>query len=173
MPAVPEAVPMAADPFGAPAQLPPAPAEPISDAMAPAHGFPGGHDEVGGPAVDGVPRIGPKVSFPDVTSSEATGRQAFDPLGEVTGPKMLHIPCPKGHELETPPEMLGEDVICPHCGSQFTLKEKDSVEYKRKKKQEQEKRDIRSGKNWFAWAVVTVAIVLIGLIVMIAIGEWF
>jgi hypothetical protein len=117
-------------------------------------------------------RIGPPPSFPDVTSETAAGRVAFDPTGAVAGPKMLHIPCPKGHTLETPPEMLGEEVICPHCGSQFMLREKDSEEYKRKRKEEQIKRDIKSGKNWLTWAVVIAAAVVIGLIVMIAVGTW-
>jgi hypothetical protein len=114
--------------------------------------------------------LGP--ALPDVTSPTAAGRSAFDPTGAVAGPQMLHIPCPKGHELETPPEMLGEEVICPHCGTQFTLREKDSVEYKRKRREQQEKRDIRSGKNWLTWAVIIAAAVVIGLILMIAIGTW-
>jgi hypothetical protein len=97
---------------------------------------------------------------------------AFDPTGAVAGPKMLHIPCPNGHVLETPPEMVGEEVICPHCSRQFTLREKDSQEYKRKRREDQEKRDIRAGKNWFTWAVLIAAVVVIGLIVMIAVGEW-
>jgi hypothetical protein len=121
---------------------------------------------------DPVPKIAPGPSFPDVGTPGATGRKVFDPTGEVSGPQMLHIPCPEGHILETPPEMLGEEVICPHCGRQFTLREKDSQEYKRKKKEERERRDIRSGKRWLTWAVVIAALVIMGLILMIALGEW-
>src|SRR5437016_1101541 len=33
-------------------------------------------------------------------------------------PEILHIPCPNGHELETPVDMLDQDVLCPHCNAQ-------------------------------------------------------
>ena len=86
----------------------------------------------------------------------------------LSGPTLLHIPCPNGHELETPPEMIGQDVMCPHCGVQFLLREKDSVEAKRRKQEQQELKDYKSGKNWLTWAVIFVVLVLIGLVMMIA-----
>ncbi len=84
------------------------------------------------------------------------------------GPKLLHIPCPKGHELEVPLEMLNEDVLCPHCGEQFRLKEKDSVEFKRKQAELEERRVDRAGKLWFNWAIVIAVGIVIFLFVLIA-----
>lgn len=85
-------------------------------------------------------------------------------------PPLLHIPCPKGHELEVPPEMLNEDVMCPHCGEQFRLKEKDSVEYKRKRQEEEERRIARAGKLWFNWAIVIAVGVVLFLVFLIAVS---
>jgi len=113
-----------------------------------------------------------RPSFPDVTGRGPGAGRAFDPYGGPSEPDVVHIPCPKGHLLETPPEMIGEDVMCPHCGVQFKLFAKNSVEHKRKKREEQERADYKSGKTWFTWAVVVVAAVAIALILMIALGDW-
>jgi hypothetical protein len=86
-------------------------------------------------------------------------------------PKIFHIPCPQGHELETPQEMLGDTVMCPFCGVQFTLRETDSLEYLRKKDSEQELADRKSGNFWLNWAVAFAVIVVIGLAALIAIGN--
>jgi hypothetical protein len=110
------------------------------------------------------------LGVPDVTDS-ASAQAAFDPTGEVAGPQLVHIPCPNGHMLETPVEMVGEEVICPHCGEQFRLREKNSVEYKRKKREEQERRDIRSGKRWLTWAIIVLTVVVVGLIVLVVVGN--
>ena len=83
-------------------------------------------------------------------------------------PTLLHIPCPKGHELEVPPDMLNQDVLCPHCNTQFRLREKDSVEYKRKREIEIERRDYKRGQVWLNWAIAAAVIVVLGLIIMIA-----
>ncbi len=102
------------------------------------------------------------------TFSLEGGAAPFDPTGALAGPTMLHIPCPNGHELEVPPDMIGQDAMCPHCGSQFLLREKDSAEAKRRKAQQLELKDYKAGKNWLMWAVIFAVLVLIGLILMIA-----
>src|SRR5687768_12387862 len=40
-------------------------------------------------------------------------------------PELLHIPCPNGHELETPLDMLDQEVLCPQCNAQFRLRRKN------------------------------------------------
>ena len=82
-------------------------------------------------------------------------------------PRLLHIPCPNGHELETPEEMLGQDVLCPFCGEQFNLRFKDSVEYKRERAAERERREIKTGNLWFNSAVIIAVIVVLGLAILI------
>ena len=63
-------------------------------------------------------------------------------------PELLHIPCPNGHELETPLDMLEQEVLCPQCNAQFRLRKKDSVEYKRKKEEADRIKEIKSGNFW-------------------------
>jgi hypothetical protein len=83
-------------------------------------------------------------------------------------PELLHIACPNGHELETPRDMLNQDVLCPHCNVQFRLREKDSVEYKRRREQELERRERKAGKMWLNYAIVAAVLVGIGIIGLIA-----
>lgn len=86
--------------------------------------------------------------------------------GLATEPALYHIPCPNGHELETPPDMFNQDVLCPECGVQFRLRERDSIEFKRKQQEEQERKDAAAGKAWFNWAIVIAVLVLIFLVVL-------
>lgn len=85
-------------------------------------------------------------------------------------PRIFHIPCPKGHVLETPEDMLNQDVLCPHCNAQFRLRERDSLEERRKRQAEQERIHRRAAKNWLMWAVVIAVIVLAMVIGMIVIS---
>lgn len=90
--------------------------------------------------------------------------------GAAEEERLLHIPCPSGHVLETPLDMLGQDVLCPHCGAQFALREKDSLEYKKRKQMADDIREQHSARAWFNWAVVLGVLVLgalIGLIVYV------
>lgn len=80
---------------------------------------------------------------------------------------LLHIPCPNGHELETPLDMIGQRVMCPQCGAEFRLRREKSFEYLR----QQEILDRRRGKFWFQLAVLAagfVVVVLLAMIVMTA-----
>ncbi|MBI3838888.1 MAG: hypothetical protein HY288_13275 [Planctomycetia bacterium] len=76
----------------------------------------------------------------------------------------LHIPCPNGHELETPLDMIGEQVLCPHCRAKFRLKREKSIEYLR----EQEIIDRRRARFWFQLAILAATFVGVLLLAMIA-----
>lgn len=76
----------------------------------------------------------------------------------------LHIPCPNGHELETPFDMLGQEVLCPHCSAQFRLRREDSREYRVK----MEKIEQERGRFWFNWAVAAAILIGGGLLVLLA-----
>jgi hypothetical protein len=82
-------------------------------------------------------------------------------------PELLHIPCPNGHELETPVDMLEQEVLCPQCNAQFRLRRKNSVEYKKKKELEEHVRLEKIGSLWLTWAIVAVVVVVLGLIGLI------
>ena len=130
-----------------------------------------GGDPAGGPPADApAGDVAPNFAGPEsLGGGPAVVGNPFAPGAEQEGPRLLHIPCPNGHELETPDDMLGQQVLCPFCGAQFELRYKDSIENKRQKKQERDRRDRRVSERWFQWAIVIAAIVLIGLVVMIAV----
>ncbi len=105
--------------------------------------------------------------LPDVTGKVLLSGD--DPFAEPED-QVFHIPCPNGHELETPREMFGQEVLCPHCGAQFQLREKNSVEYKKIRAAELEARDRVRGKLWLNWAIaiaVVVGLALIGMFFII------
>ncbi len=91
------------------------------------------------------------------------------PLSPMESP-LLHVLCPSGHELETPREMLGQEAICPFCQVQFRLRWEDSVEYRREKQLEVERRLARQSRLWMQWSIAAAVAVVIGVIVMIVIA---
>jgi hypothetical protein len=112
-----------------------------------------------------VGHTGSEVSaFVPGGSSSATATVAPEAPAE---PELLHIPCPNGHELETPVDMLDQDVLCPQCNAQFHLKRKNSVEYKKKKELEEQIRLEKIGGLWLTWAIVAVVVVVVGLVGLI------
>lgn len=85
-------------------------------------------------------------------------------LDEAMSESMLHIPCPNGHQLDVPHDMLDQMAMCPHCGAQFRLTREKSIEYIH----EQELIDRRRGDFWFKLAIVAGSVVAIMLILMVA-----
>jgi hypothetical protein len=105
-------------------------------------------------------------------SAAATGLEGLD-VGELdtgelgaaaVGETLLHIPCPNGHELEVPLDMLGQRAMCPHCQVEFRLRREKSVEYLR----QQEILDRKRAEFWFKLAIVAACVVGIVLLVMFA-----
>jgi len=83
-------------------------------------------------------------------------------LGDAAvGESLLHIPCPNGHELEVPLDMIGQRAMCPHCRAEFRLKREKSLEYIR----EQELIDRKRAEFWFRLAII--AAVVVGGVVLI------
>jgi DNA-directed RNA polymerase subunit M/transcription elongation factor TFIIS len=100
------------------------------------------------------------------TRGRPSGSPATPPVPpvafEAKDPDILHIPCPECKQvLETPVEMLDQDVMCPHCQAQFRLRRRDSQEYKRKKAQELQLKEHKAGRAWLNWAIVAVILVLL------------
>lgn len=119
-----------------------------------------------------LPAGDPSAPFvPDEASAEVA---ASSPVPAPPEPELLHIPCPNGHELETPVEMLEQEVLCPQCNAQFRLRRKDSVEFKTKKEQEETIKLEKVGNLWLNWAIVAVVLVvliLVGLVVFSQMNE--
>lgn len=109
------------------------------------------------------------------TSLNDLSRGAANPAGGwaesgTEEARLWHIPCPNGHILETPDDMLDQDVLCPYCETQFTLKKFQSVEETERREKERAIRDERHGQLWLKWAIGIAAVVILGVIVMIAIS---
>jgi hypothetical protein len=130
-------------------------------------GIDGGQPQVATPEGD--------PSAPYVPAIDAASPAATTPVTAAPPePELLHIPCPNGHELETPVEMLDQEVLCPQCNAQFRLRRKDSVEFKKKKEQEEAIRLEKVGRLWLNWAIVAVVLVVlifIGLILFSNMSE--
>jgi len=82
----------------------------------------------------------------------------------LSEPEIFHIPCPKGHLLETPREMLGQYVECPFCKARFHVRREMSVEYQRKQAEEEEIRQLHLGRAWLRWAIVAAVLVVLALV---------
>lgn len=105
----------------------------------------------------------PVAGHPDAGLVDAA--LADDPFASAPPePRLLHIPCPNGHELETPDDMLGQEVLCPHCSAQFVLREQDSLEARRLREIEMERRLREQSKAWFNWTIVIAVIVVASLV---------
>lgn len=63
--------------------------------------------------------------------------------------------------------MLDEDVMCPHCKAEFHLRERDSIEYKRKRQLHEEQRLARMNKLWFTSAIAIAVVIVLFLLVLI------
>jgi len=89
-------------------------------------------------------------------------------------PELLHIPCPNGHELEVPPDMIDTEVLCPQCNVQFRLRAKDSIEHRKRREQEEAIRDAKTNKFYYQFAIVVASVVgllLVTLIIMSALNK--
>jgi len=115
-----------------------------------------------GPAIS-PPSPSPPTFQPSGSSPAEPSKPAAPPAEE----KLLHIPCPRGHILETPEDMLQTLVACPTCNEQFVLRNEDSLEFKEKKAKLDQLAEEKLGKTWLTWAIVAAVVVVLGLIGMI------
>lgn len=121
------------------------------------------------PPVPGPPSSapsGPAIGPPGAPSIRVGNEPVPAAAPEPEEEELLHIPCPNGHELETPRDMLGQDVLCPHCQVQFQLRERDSVEFKARRERQLKIKEEKEGQAWLNFAIVAAVIVVLGLIAL-------
>ena len=82
-------------------------------------------------------------------------------------PRIIRIPCPQGHELQTPTDMLDQEVLCPICGTQFHLRYEDSVEYKQEVVERRRQRAEQLNKTALKWAIIAAVVIVLGIVAMI------
>jgi hypothetical protein len=99
---------------------------------------------------------------------------AAAPAPEVEKPApVVHIPCPRGHELETPREMIGQDAQCPVCQAEFRLRLEDSVEHRAQEAEKLRQRDERFNRFCIKFAIgalVLVILMVAGVFIARALG---
>lgn len=117
----------------------------------------------------GPPNFGGGDRFAGVQEAGPAGGFAPPEPETPPEPRIFRILCPKGHELQTPEDMLGTQALCPYCNTQMELRYEDSVEYKKQQELEQRIKDEQAGRFWMnmaIWGSIIVGAVFIGLIVM-------
>lgn len=122
--------------------------------------------------------------FPDVTSDQEFATDEFsvdigeesvgdselpDFDGEIENNDELHIPCPNGHVLAVTRDLLQEVAICPYCGVEFELLERNSVEAKQKRAEQAERRAEKGERVFLYWGI-GVAVIVVGTIIGLAIA---
>ena len=123
------------------------------------------------------PNAFPGIRTGDPRRDAKVGNLSPDQIGAQFGvaaaetQSLVHIPCPKGHVLETPRDMLGTEAMCPLCQEQFHLRLEDSEEYRRQKAEQQERREQKLGQAWLFWSIAIAAVVLLGLVLLIALAS--
>ena len=116
----------------------------------------------------------PEGAFPGIRTG-AQPAVSGDVVSQFGAPaaqerSLLHVPCPEGHILETPREMLGQDAMCPFCQRQFRLRFEDSREYRQERDERRERREQKLGKAWLNWSIAAAVVVVLGLIFLIAVA---
>ena len=81
-------------------------------------------------------------------------------------PRVVRIPCPKGHLLETPSDMFGQQALCPYCNAQFELLYESSIEYQEELVAAKERREEEINQLWVKWtirAAIFVCVMFLGM----------
>lgn len=68
-------------------------------------------------------------------------------------PEVYHIPCPNGHVLETPADLIGQAALCPYCNVQFDLRAEDSQEHRRELEELRRQREIEMNERWVRYSI--------------------
>ncbi len=138
---------------------PPAEPSPPSDGVGSAAGWPE-------PAGDAFPSLRGAPDFAALGGRTPSGAEEAAAGLTTQAPKVLHIPCPSGHVLETPEEMIGQEALCPFCNAQFRLRYDASLEHRRERELEEERRQARTARAWLHWSIAAAAVVLFGVILL-------
>lgn len=96
-----------------------------------------------------------------VSEEQTLAEEAAEAAGESA--ETLTVPCPKGHALHAPRWQLDKAVVCPVCETLFELREKDSLEARRRTAIEREARQKRIERQWLQLGIA--GALLLGAIV--------
>jgi hypothetical protein len=86
---------------------------------------------------------------------------------EKKEPRIVRIPCPQGHELQTPMDMVNQDVLCPICNTQFHLRYEDSIEFKEEQAELRRRKAEQLNQAALKWSIIAAVVVVLGILGMI------
>jgi hypothetical protein len=113
-----------------------------------------------------APEAAPVTAAAEATAAEQLPDEPA-PAAEKQQPRIVRIACPQGHELQTPMDMIGQEVLCPFCNAQFILLYENSVEFKEEQAELERLREERLNRTALQWAIVAAVVVVLGILSMI------
>jgi hypothetical protein len=102
-------------------------------------------------------------------SSEPAGAAPAptSPPEEKKEPRIVRIPCPQGHELQTPMDMLNQEVLCPICNTQFHLRYEDSIDFKEEQAELRRRKAEQLNQAALKWSIIAAVVIVLAIITMI------
>jgi hypothetical protein len=107
-------------------------------------------------AAAAAPETAPKTEQPAPAAVE-----------EKKEPRIVRIPCPQGHELQTPMDMVNQEVLCPICGTQFYLRYEDSIEFKQEQAELRRRKAESLNQAALKWSIITAVVIVLAILGMI------
>jgi ribosomal protein S27E len=159
------AQPQMQQPFGG------GPAGPGTQPMAPDAGAAGGGfpfiQTEPQPEAAAAPVVQPEPPAPAAEPPAQPPAQQEKEKEEKKEPRIVRIPCPQGHELQTPMDMVNQDVLCPICGTQFHLRYEDSIEFKEEQADFRRRKAESLNQAALKWSIIAAVVVVVGILGMI------
>ncbi|HET6881289.1 MAG TPA: hypothetical protein VFI31_14100 [Pirellulales bacterium] len=152
--------------YGQPPSQPPFTGSPTGQPLSPdggaGAGFPFIQTEPQ-PAAAPVPEPEPPAAAAAAPAPPATEEKKEEPKE----PRIVRIPCPQGHELQTPMDMVNQDVLCPICGTQFHLRYEDSVEFKQEQAELRRRKAESMNQAALKWSIIAAVVIVLSILGMI------
>ena len=99
------------------------------------------------------------------------GGSAPDATGDLDGqPRLLRVSCPRGHTLDAPCTLDGQDVVCPYCGARFLFSYRKSEQYQRERPLFGTG-DEPAGKSRVDWFTMAATAVILGTVALERFGH--
>lgn len=144
------------------------PAEPGFPGVVTGNEFPGintGEASAGGPGPTNETPPSQAAAGSPGASAPAEEPKPAEP--EKKEPRIVRIPCPQGHELQTPMDMVNQDVLCPICNTQFHLRYEDSIEFKEEQAELRRQKAEQLNQAALKWSIIAAVVVVVGILGMI------
>jgi hypothetical protein len=123
-------------------------------------------------AAPAAPAPAPAPPPPEPAAAAAPAASAPPAPSGPLEPRIVKIPCPKGHLLETPSDMFGQQALCPYCNTQFELLYEKSVEYQEEQVAAKQRREEEINQLWVKWTIRAAIFVGVMFLCMFLYAMW-